>query len=236
MTVADLAGGADDGDPHPRNPNGPALSRPTARTPRAAAHGLLDPIGAHHAREADRRGRDHLDVDGAAVASDLEHGGGHAGVAAHPRADERHLGDAVVGQDLARADLGRQGPGHLEAGGEVGLGDGEGDVGRAVQRHVLHDDVDVDGTVGQRPEQPGRDAGLVGDTGHGHLGLGRVVGDGGDDGLLHGRVLLDDPGAGLPGEAGTDVQRHAVVAGELDRSQRQARGRRWRRCRASPRS
>ena len=63
--------------------------------------------------------------------------------------------------------------------------------------------------------------GLVGDAGDGHLRLRGVVGDGGDDGLFHGRILLDDPGAGLPGEAGTDVQRHVVVAGELHRAQGQ---------------
>ena len=44
----------------------------------------------------------------------------------------------------------------------------------------------------------------------------RVVHDGRDDGLLHGRILLLDPGAGLPGERGTDVQAHAPGAGELD--------------------
>ena len=43
--------------------------------------------------------------------------------------------------------------------------------------------------------------GLVGHTGDGDLGLRGVVGDGGDDGLFHGRILLDDPGARLPGEA-----------------------------------
>ena len=181
------------------------------------AHRLLDPLGAHHAGEPDRRGGDHLDVD-LRGGEDLEHGGRHAGMTAHPRPDERNLGDAIVGEDLARADLGRPGP-YLEADGEVGLGHGEGDVGGPVQRHVLHDGVHVDDAVGQRPEQSGRDAGLVGDTGDGHLGLGRVVGDGGDDGLLHGRILLDHPGAGLPGETRTDVQRHAVVAGELDRAQ-----------------
>ena len=35
------------------------------------------------------------------------------------------------------------------------LGDGEGDVGRPVERDVLDDHVDVDVPVGQAPEQPG---------------------------------------------------------------------------------
>ena len=45
--------------------------------------------------------------------------------------------------------------------GQVGLGHGEGDVGRPVGRGVLHDHVDVDRLVGQGPEEPGRDAGAV---------------------------------------------------------------------------
>jgi hypothetical protein len=38
-------------------------------------------------------------------------------------------------------------------------------------------------------------------------------------GLLHGLILLDDPGPRLPGEARSDVQRDVVVTGELDRPQ-----------------
>ena len=53
------------------------------------------------------------------------------------------------------------------------------------------------------------------------LRLGDVVGDARDDGLLHRRVLLSDPRARLPREARPDVDGHVVVAGELDRAQRQ---------------
>ena len=116
---------------------------------------------------------------------------------------------------------GARSPRDLEARLQVDARDRERDVGRPVDRGVLHDHVDVDRAVGERPEDPRRDAGMVGHAGDRDLRLGVVVGDGGDDGLLHRCVLLGDPGPRLPGEARAHVQRDVVIAGELDRAQHQ---------------
>ena len=67
-------------------------------------------------------------------------------------------------------------------------------------------------------------AATPGRSGHpadGDLGLRGVVGHGGDDGFFHVCILLDHPGARLPGEAAAHVQRDIVVAGELDGAQHQ---------------
>ena len=101
------AGGADDGDPvavaheaTTSSPNGRSRRIPPAPSSNAAcsartASGTLR--GADDAGDLDRGGRDHLDVDGV-LAEGLEDLGGHAGMRAHARADDRdlaHLG--VVG-------------------------------------------------------------------------------------------------------------------------------------------
>ena len=69
-----------------------------------------------------------------------------------------------------------------------------------------------------------RDTGPVGHLLDRHLGLGGVVRDPRDDRLLHRsprRVLLGDPRSRRPGEARTHVHLHAVIARELDRTQRE---------------
>ena len=81
------------------------------------------------------------------------------------RSDADAGGPDLVGQPLA--DLG--------AAGQVVLRHGERDVGDAVVGHVLHDHVDVDVDVGERAEQAGRDAGVVGHAGDRDLGLAGVV-------------------------------------------------------------
>jgi hypothetical protein len=86
---------------------------------------------------------------------------------------------------------------------------------------VLHDHVDVDGAVGEGPEQVRGDTGPVGDLGDGDLGLGCVMGDRRDDRLLHVLVLLLHPRTRFPGEARPDMQLHVVVPSKLDRSERQ---------------
>ena len=170
----------------------------------------------------------------------LEDLGGHAGVRLHARADDAHPGDGVVGRDVAGAQLADAGPGHGH--GLLGLvaGHRERDVGVALERRVLHDHVDVDVLVGQRPEQPAGDARPVGHAGQRHLGLVGVVGDGGDDRLLHGGLLggvgVEDERARLPREGGAHVQRDAVVAGVLDRPHRRLGAAAWRSSRAARRS
>ena len=62
-------------------------------------------------RDPDLRGRDHLDVD-AGVGQRREERRGDAGVRAHPGADQRHLADLVVVEQLARS---RPRPGRASA-------------------------------------------------------------------------------------------------------------------------
>src|SRR3954447_26599779 len=61
--------------------------------------GLLDLVVADDAADADRRRRDHVNVD-ALGGEDLEHLGGDARVGLHPRPDEADSGDLSVGDDL----------------------------------------------------------------------------------------------------------------------------------------
>src|SRR3954464_10634144 len=60
--------------------------------------GFLD-----HARDADGRRADHLDVD-APTRQDLEHLRGHPGIGLHARADERDARDTRVVRDTGRLD------------------------------------------------------------------------------------------------------------------------------------
>ena len=63
-----------------------------------------------------------------------------------------------IGQHFGEADLRlRLGQRRLRA-RQVGLADGEGHVGRAVGRDVLHDHVDIDVVLGQRAEHRRGDA------------------------------------------------------------------------------
>ena len=86
--------------------------------------------------------------------------------------------------------------------GQVGLGGGEGDVGRAARGHVLDDDVDVDVGLRQRREDLGRYAHLVGQVVDGDFGVVERVGHTGDDGLFHAFFFLSYQSAGGIGEAG----------------------------------
>ena len=88
-------------------------------------------------------------------------------------------------------------------------------------RDVLHDHVDVDPGLGQRAEHARGDTGPVGYLLDRDLRLGDVVRDTRDDRLLHRLAFLGDPRAGGPGETRTDVDLHAVVACELDRTERE---------------
>ena len=61
-------------------------------------------------------------------------------------------------------------------------------------------------------------------------GLAERVGDGGDEGLLHGLLFGHDNGTGRVVEARSAVDAHAVVAGVLDRAQLQHPGARGGQC------
>ena len=106
--------------------------------------------------------------------------------------------------------------------------DGEREVGPAVVRDVLDDDVDVDVGVGDGSEDHVGDPRLVGDAHQADLGLVAVEGDAGNDGLFHLDVFLEGDERSRAGfladvdvprrEARQHAQRHAVLAGELDRA------------------
>ena len=131
----------------------------------------------------------------------LEGRGGHAGVRLHAGADEADPGDAVVAGDAGGADLGRQRRGDL-------LARRRGPRAGTVKEMSVTPWSDVFCTImstltsasarsrNSRAAMPGWSGTPV----DGDLGLRRVVHDGRDDGLLHGRILLLHPGAGLPGE------------------------------------
>ncbi len=80
--------------------------------------------------------------------------------------------------------------------GEVGLADGEGHVGGAVGAGALHDHVDVDVCLRQRPEHGCRHPGPVRHPAHRDLGVVARVGDAGDNFLFHDLVLVHHQGAG----------------------------------------
>src|ERR1700722_19537453 len=78
------------------------------------AHRALDVLARDHARDLDRRGRDHVDVD-ALLGEHREHARGDAGVRAHAGADDRDLAHLLVRGELrvrlARQRLQRRAPG-----------------------------------------------------------------------------------------------------------------------------
>ena len=162
----------------------------TARTARSTSR------RADHARDADRRRGDDLDVD-PCLGERVEHVGGDARVALHARSDQRDLRDVGVAARRAR----RRGPRELRSriGSAIGrsvFGSVNEIVAVAVLRDVLDDHVDVHAGVRERAEHLRRDAGAVGDADDRHLRLRGVVRDAGDDRLLeHYVVLLADPGS-----------------------------------------
>jgi hypothetical protein len=107
-----------------------------------------------------------------------------------------------------------------ETGVEIDFGDGERDVGGPVGEVFCTIMSTLTSTVGQRPEEPGGDAGPVGHPGDGDLGLRGVVGHGGDDGFFH---VASSSTTQVPGSQVKLNGRAAarVIAGELDRAQHQ---------------
>src|SRR5262249_1640534 len=159
-----------------------------------AAHRQLRVVlGDEHA-DLDLGGRDHLYVD-PLFGQSPEHALGDAGVAAHADTDDRHLHDVRIGHQGLVVDGGATVFQHLEGTLEVGLGDREGEVGRlAALGHVLHDHVDVDAVVGERPEDGGCDPRPVRDARERDLRLVATVGYAADQFLFHDLFLVDDQG------------------------------------------
>ena len=96
------------------------------------------------------------------AAKRLEHLRRDARMRLHARAHERDPADAGVVGEAAGADLADDLLHDGERPREVGVRDGERDVGVARGRDVLHDHVDVDRLVGEGAEHLRGHAGTVG--------------------------------------------------------------------------
>ena len=103
---ADLAGRADDSDgrttahrPVPAYTMARSSSPPRPNASCSARDGLVELRVLDQHRDSDLRGGDQLDVD-PDLGQRLAERGGDAGVAAHARADQRHLADVVVVEHL----------------------------------------------------------------------------------------------------------------------------------------
>ena len=122
------------------------------------AHGQFHVFFVDDDGNLDFGGGDHLDID-AIFREGLEHFAGNADVGAHADTDQGYFGSLVFADDFACADVAL----HLAAQQvqrflQVVLVHGEGEVGGAVGGDVLDDDVDVDISFCNRPQD------LVGDA------------------------------------------------------------------------
>src|SRR5699024_10840070 len=194
----------------------------------SGAHRRVDLVLHDHDRNADLRGRDHLDV-GTRSGDRVEEAGGHTRVGTHARTDQRDLADLVVVAQGVVTNLVL----HLLQCGDrflTGvLGDREGDVGAGSgdRGDVLHDHVDVDLGVRECLEDRRGLSHLIGHTDDGDLGFAPVVGDPGDDRLFHAFAFFDfrnDPGPGLLAERRTHVERNVVLTRVFDTAQVQDLG------------
>jgi len=129
------------------------------------------------------------------------------------------MANGAVGTHFAGTQLARQAPGYGLAGLTLLAGHGKGNVGLSVlDRHVLHNHVDVEIGIGQAAEQAGRHPRLVGHRGDSEFGLGGVWHHRADNRLFHIGLLLDNPRTRLPGERGTNMQSDLVSSGHFHRS------------------
>src|SRR5258708_4116226 len=114
-------------------------------------------------------------------------------MAAHAAANHRDLGDIGGGIHPGITYLGLGGRDGILGARVIGRRYREGQIGGfAVFGDVLHDHVDVDIGVRERPEDRGGDARLVLDLAHGNLRLVLGKGDPGDDVVFHDFLLAAD--------------------------------------------
>src|SRR5207249_81724 len=97
-------------------------------------------------------------------------------------------------------------------------GDREADVGEPFFTDVLDDHVDVDVAVGDRLENLGGDAGLVGHAGDGDFGLVFVHRDAADDDVFHFLSFFFHDSPRIVVETAADFKHDAELFGELDRA------------------
>ena len=138
-------------------------------------------------------------------------------MAPHADPDNRHLDHVRVRHQVAIADLLAGTLQRPHGTLQVVLGHGEGEIGGlAVLGDVLHDHVDIDAGLGQRPEDRRRHARPVGHPKESNLGLVPAVRDAAYQYLLHDLVLIDHEGALSVAEARQHLHRHPVLHSHLD--------------------
>ena len=92
-----------------------------------------------------------------------EQSGGDAGAPHHPRAADAQLGHASFGREISPEALKQSGTDVLGP-LQIRFRHGEGDVVAAALMGRLDDQINVDVRPGQRLEQTGGDAGLIGNS------------------------------------------------------------------------
>ena len=186
-----------------------------------STHGVVGDLGSDHARDPDRRRGDHLDVD-------LSRPAPRTSIAVTPGwvfipapTSETCATSASI-DDPVGAELEPEFLGHLGTRRKLVRRHREGDVGRAVHARCSARSCRRSPSRSARPRKSG--AAIPGRSGTPVMvtlaSASRWV-TAETIACSMDRILLVDPGARLPGEARSDVQRHMVVASELDRAQRQ---------------
>src|SRR5690554_339297 len=139
----------------------------------------------------DLAGADHLDVD-ALFRQSAEHQAGYAHMATHADANDGHLADLVVRDDIGRAhggaDLRLE---QVQRTGEVVAVYSEREVGGAGYRLVLQDHVYIDIGGGNRAKDGVSHARGVGDGQQGYFGFVTAEGDARYNGTFHFLIFLE---------------------------------------------
>ena len=146
-------------------------------------------------------------------------------MALHADADHRDLGHIVIGQQGRKTDGIARLFQHVHRGRQLRARHGEGDIGLAFTLgDILDDHVDIDIGIGQRPEDAGHHAGLVGHAHQRDLGFTLVGHDAGDQFLFHLVILVHHQRARRVGEARQHLHNHFFLHGQFDRPRLQHLG------------
>ena len=232
---ADQAGRADDSDLASRRVT---LASPSSNAVCSARTARSTSSSCDHARDPDRRRADHLDVDALGRRASRTSAPRHRGCVfmPAPTSETRPIASSELDAAAPRSRR-RSCPSTSIVRGESSRGTvNEMSVWPAVDTFCTIMSTLTPSSASARntvAATPGR-SGTCDDR---DLGLRDVVGDAGDDRLLpcSGSSSVD-PGARLPGEARTHVDRHARSCARTRPSAARARGRRWPPSRASRRT
>src|SRR3546814_9721506 len=125
-----------------------------------STHGKLEVLLLDHYRHFDFRRRNHLDVD-IFLGQGLEHAAGYAGMRTHAYADDGHLGDIRIADDLTSAHLGCNALQYLQRIVVVVAMHSEREVGGVIVRDVLHDHIHFNVRGADRTEDLERHPGRI---------------------------------------------------------------------------